>query len=74
MYDAFHAGDLARAEAAQERLKPMASTIVAGLGVAGVKAAMDAVGLAGGPVRMPLRPLGAEQLQAVEALMAPAAV
>jgi len=74
VYDAFRGGDLARAAAAQERLKPMASTIVAGLGVAGVKAALDAVGLVGGPVRQPLMPLGAEQLQAVEALMVPAAV
>ena len=74
VYDAFHAGDLPRAMAAQERLKPMASTIVAGLGVPGVKAAMDAVGLVGGPVRQPLLPLGAEQLQAVEALMVPATV
>ncbi|MHB1311576.1 MAG: dihydrodipicolinate synthase family protein [Gemmatimonadaceae bacterium] len=74
VYDGFHAGDLPRAAAAQERLKPIASTIVGSLGVAGVKAAMDAVGLTGGPVRLPLLPLGAEQRQVVEALMAPVAV
>ena len=33
-----------------------------------------AVGLVGGPVRQPLLPLGAEQLQAVEVLMVPATV
>jgi 4-hydroxy-2-oxoglutarate aldolase len=74
VYDAFRSGDLTRATAAQERLKPLAATIVGSLGVPGVKAAMDAVGLTGGSVRMPLLPLGAEQLQAVEALMMPAAV
>jgi dihydrodipicolinate synthase/N-acetylneuraminate lyase len=50
----------------------MASDIVAGLGVPGVKAALDAVGLVGGPVRQPLLALGASQRQAVEQLMAPA--
>jgi len=71
VYEGFRRGDLTRATAAQERLKPMASQIVAGLGVPGVKAALDAVGLVGGPVRLPLLPLGDEQRQVVHALMAP---
>jgi 4-hydroxy-2-oxoglutarate aldolase len=71
VYEGFKRGDLDRASAAQERLKPMASQIVAALGVPGVKAALDAVGLVGGPVRLPLMPLGAEELRAVRALMAP---
>ena len=58
VYEGFRSGDLDRATAAQERLKPMASEIVGGLGVPGVKAALDAVGLVGGPVRMPLLALG----------------
>lgn len=72
VYEGFRAGDLARATVAQDRLKPMASEIVAGLGVPGVKAALDAVGLTGGPVRQPLLPLSRTQQQAVETLMAPA--
>ena len=52
-------GDVAKAVAAQARLKPMADVIVAKLGVPGVKAAMDAVGKVGGLPRMPLLPLGA---------------
>ncbi|MEK7240767.1 MAG: dihydrodipicolinate synthase family protein [Gemmatimonadota bacterium] len=72
VYEGFRSGDLARAAAAQERLKPMASEIVGGLGVPGVKAALDAVGLVGGPVRMPLLALGATQRQIVERLMVPA--
>jgi len=74
VYEGFQAGDLARATAAQERLKPMASEIVAGLGVPGVKAALDIVGLVGGPVRAPLLALGALQRQVVEQLMTPAMV
>ena len=71
VYEGFKSGDLARATAAQERLKPMASQIVAGLGVPGVKAALDMVGLVGGPVRQPLMALTAEGQQVVRALVAP---
>lgn len=69
VYDGFRNGDLKRATIAQDRLKPMASQIVAGLGVPGVKAAMEAVGLVGGPVRLPLQPLHAEQRKVVQDLM-----
>jgi 4-hydroxy-2-oxoglutarate aldolase len=51
---AFRAGDRARAGALQERLVPLDREIVGKLGPAGVKAAMDAAGLYGGPVRAPL--------------------
>ncbi len=50
----FAAGDRVRAGAAQERVAPLHRRIVSERGVAGVKAAMDLVGLAGGPVRPPL--------------------
>jgi 4-hydroxy-2-oxoglutarate aldolase len=73
VYEGFKRGDLDRATAAQERLKPMATQIVAGLGVPGVKAALDAVGLVGGPVRLPLTSLGATDAQVVRDLMAPPA-
>jgi 4-hydroxy-2-oxoglutarate aldolase len=56
---AFRAGDRARAGALQERLVPLDKEIVGKLGPGGVKAAMDAVGLYGGPVRPPLAPLAA---------------
>jgi len=51
---AFAAGDRERAGALQERLTPLHHGIVSSLGVPGVKAAMDLVGLTGGPVRPPL--------------------
>jgi len=51
---AFRAGERTRAGALQERLVPLDKEIVAKLGPVGVKAAMDAAGLYGGPVRAPL--------------------
>jgi 4-hydroxy-2-oxoglutarate aldolase len=60
------AGDAA---AAQTRLTPLAARIVGAMGVAGVKAALDAVGLHGGAPRPPLRPLGAPALETLKGLM-----
>lgn len=57
LYRSFASGDTVAAGRAQERLAPLARTIVGELGVAGVKAALDLVGLTGGPVRAPLLPL-----------------
>jgi dihydrodipicolinate synthase/N-acetylneuraminate lyase len=57
LYAAFRAGDTARAKALQERIGPLDKAIVGAFGPAGIKAAMDAVGLHGGPPRVPLAPL-----------------
>lgn len=54
IFDAHAAGRTADADAAQARFGPLGTEIVAKLGVPGVKAACDAVGLCGGRVRMPL--------------------
>jgi len=54
IFDSVRRGDEAAATAAQARFTPMGSKIVAELGVPGVKAALDRVGLVGGPVRLPL--------------------
>lgn len=69
VYDAVRQGDTAAAAAAQRQLAPVASTIVGSLGVAGVKAALDLVGLRGGPVRSPLLPLGEQELAQVRTLV-----
>lgn len=66
---AFASGEKGRAGRAQERLTPLAKGVVAELGVAAVKAAMDAVGLTGGPVRPPLLPLRAAARARVEQLV-----
>lgn len=70
MYDAFRSGDLATAAEAQATMKPLAVTIVAELGVAGVKTACDVVGLHGGPVRRPLVDLDEAAEQRVRELLA----
>ena len=51
--------------ALQQRLLPAVDLVVGRLGVAGVKAGMDERGLAGGPVRAPLLPLGEGERAAV---------
>ncbi|MDQ6828974.1 MAG: dihydrodipicolinate synthase family protein [Gemmatimonadota bacterium] len=65
----FVAGDGASSARAQERLAPLAKAIVAGMGVAGVKAAMDAVGLRGGAVRSPLLPVSDAQRKQIAELL-----
>jgi 4-hydroxy-2-oxoglutarate aldolase len=66
---AFRAGDRARARSLQERLGHLDREIVARLGPPGVKAAMDAVGLTGGPVRPPLAPLSEAERRRVAELV-----
>jgi 4-hydroxy-2-oxoglutarate aldolase len=69
VFDAVRSEDDAAATAAQTRLTPVGAKIVGDLGVAGVKAAMDLVGLSGGPVRSPLVPLDAAQRGLVQQLL-----
>lgn len=74
VFDRHAAGDRDAAAEAQRAITPLAAEIVGRMGVAGVKAAMDRVGLAGGPVRMPLLPLGFEDSSRVDALLRDARV
>ena len=67
--DAVSRGDGATADALQARLTPLAKDIVGAMGIAGVKAALDAVGLRGGPPRSPLLPLGRAELERVRQLL-----
>lgn len=69
IYDAVKRRDSEAATAAQSRLTPLGAKIVGELGVAGVKAAMDRVGLSGGPVRSPLVGLDAGQSEIVDTLL-----
>jgi 4-hydroxy-2-oxoglutarate aldolase len=62
-------GDTALAERLQGRLTPLARTIVGELGVPGVKAALDLVGLMGGAPRPPLMPLGRVEQRRVGELL-----
>ena len=69
VYDATQRGDSEGAAAAQARVTPLGARIVGEMGVAGVKAAMDRVGLVGGSVRSPLLPLDANQRAALDELL-----
>jgi 4-hydroxy-2-oxoglutarate aldolase len=69
IYDAMRRGDDAAAAAAQAPVATLGAKIVGELGVPGVKAAMDAMGLRGGPVRSPLLPLDESQLATVDRLV-----
>lgn len=74
LFAAMARGDTAAATAAQARLTPLAATIVGTMGVAGVKAALDAIGLHGGPVRPPLPPLPDDDRRKARALLAEGAL
>jgi len=74
IYDRHQAGDVDASAESQRAAVPLAAEIVARMGVAGVKAATDRVGLRGGRVRAPLLPLGAEDEARVDALLRDARV
>ena len=74
VYERHLAGDRDDAAESQRAITPLAAEIVGRMGVPGVKAAMDRVGLAGGPVRLPLLPLGVEDSTRVDALLRDARV
>lgn len=63
------AASTANADQAQQRLTPLSGRIVGEMGVPGVKAALDQIGLRGGPVRSPLLPLGAAEVAEVGQLL-----
>jgi len=71
IYAAWRAGDSARAKNIQHSVLPASRKIVAEMGPAGVKYAMDRAGYFGGPPRPPLLPLTEAQKQTVEAALAP---
>lgn len=61
MHAAHSAGDDATAAGLQLKLAPLAMDIAGAFGPAGIKAAMDLVGLSGGPPRSPLLPVSDEE-------------
>ena len=69
VYEAHLRGDRVAAAGLQSRIKPSATGVVGELGVPGVKAAMDIVGLSGGPVRAPLLTLDAMARARVSSLL-----
>lgn len=74
MFDAARAGRSDEAAAIQVRLAPLASDIGGALGPAGIKAAMNLVGLKGGLSRSPLLPPSADELAVIRARLEAAGV
>ena len=57
IHERFRAGDTAGAGRIQQRVGPLHNAVVGGMGVGGVKCALDLLGYRGGAPRPPLRPL-----------------
>lgn len=70
----FAAGDHDAARALQFRLLPPNAAVTSRFGIAGLKVAMEAVGLHGGPPRSPLQPLGKKDAEQVRCLVREAGV
>ena len=69
IHAAHRAGDSAEAGRIQEALGPVHTQIVGAMGVPGVKAGLDLLGLRGGDPRPPLRPLPDEGREAVAGVL-----
>jgi dihydrodipicolinate synthase/N-acetylneuraminate lyase len=69
LYTAATAGDYERARELQNRLSPLSHIVTAGLGVAGLKAAMGMIGYRGGDVRAPLLPLDEGEINRVKTVL-----
>jgi 4-hydroxy-2-oxoglutarate aldolase len=70
IYQAWKENALEIAHEKQQRIAQAAQRVVSEMSIPGVKYAMDLNGYYGGPVRLPLLPLTAEQKAEVERLMA----
>lgn len=69
LYDATRAGDHARARELQNRLAPLSQIVTAGLGVPGLKAALEMAGLIGGAPRSPLTALAPSEREKIKVTM-----
>jgi 4-hydroxy-2-oxoglutarate aldolase len=74
VWQAHNENRAADAEAAQKPLVALAAEIVARMGVPGVKAAMDRIGLRGGHVRLPLLPVSNGDAAQLDDLLKPMAL
>lgn len=69
LYEAAKAGDHGRARELQNRIAPLSQIVTAGLGVPGLKAAMEMLGLAGGAPRAPLSPVSASDRERIKVVI-----
>jgi dihydrodipicolinate synthase/N-acetylneuraminate lyase len=69
LFEAVKSGDHERARQLQERISPISHIVTAGLGVPGLKAALDIAGYEGGVVRAPLISAGTTHTEKVRTVM-----
>ena len=69
VYSAMSQGTGDSVDQVQERLGTLSTRVVSELGVPGVKAALDRIGLTGGPVRPPLVPLAGDEVGRIAELL-----
>ena len=69
IYEAYHAGDLEKAHTLQEIANPVNAAVTKTGGIPALKAAMDYLGMFGGPVRSPLLPMNEEDLPELHQLL-----
>jgi 4-hydroxy-tetrahydrodipicolinate synthase len=69
IYEAFQRGDLAAAQAAQQRLSPVRLSLGLGTQPAGVKAGLALLGMSIGPCRAPVGPLSPASQQQMRAIL-----
>jgi len=72
LYRLAQTGELEKARDLQLRLIPVNAAVTARFGVAGVKAALDMLGMYGGPTRSPLLPLSDAEKDTLRAILAAA--
>lgn len=69
LYEAVKSGEHERARELQERISPVSHIVTGGLGVPGLKAALDMAGYEGGVVRAPLISAGTTDTEKVRTVM-----
>ena len=69
IYETFQRGDVAASLAAQRRLHPLRTALALGTQPAGVKGALDLLGLSIGPCRSPVGPLLPEKREKMRAVL-----
>jgi 4-hydroxy-2-oxoglutarate aldolase len=69
LHEAVKAGDYQRGRELQNRIAPLSHIVTADLGVPGLKAAMEMLGLVGGPPRAPLVPVSSSERERIRAVI-----
>lgn len=69
LFQAVKAGDHQRGRELQNRIAPLSHIVTAGLGVPGLKAAMEMLGLVGGPPRAPLVAVSSSDRERIRAVI-----